>query len=60
MGYEQPKVPIMRDGENLFMYVKELVRVLRGTLQAAWKSDQMKDEKIKAIEDRLTKLEGGE
>lgn len=59
MGYEQPRVPLIREGENLFMYVKELVRMLRATLQAAWKSDQLKDEEIKAIKERLSKLEGG-
>lgn len=59
MGYEQPRVPLIREGENLFMYVKELVRTLRATLQAAWKSDQLKDEEIKAIKERLSKLEGG-
>lgn len=60
MGYEQPRVPLMREGENLFMYIKELVRMLRATLQAAWNSDRLKDEEIKAIKERLDKLEGGE
>lgn len=59
MGYEQPRVPLMREGENLFMYIKELVRMLRATLQAAWNSDRLKDEEIKAIKERLDKLEGG-
>lgn len=59
MGYEQPRVPLMREGENLFMYIKELVRMLRATLQAAWNSDRLKDEEIKVIKERLDKLEGG-
>ena len=59
MAYEQPRVPIHRDGTNLMEYIKELVRFLRGFTQAAWNADRLKDDKIKAIEERLKKLEGG-
>ena len=59
MGYEQPRVPILRDGMNLMDYIKELVRFMRSNAQAAWHSDRLKDEKIKEIEERLKKLEGG-
>lgn len=59
MGYEQPRLPLMRESGNLMAYVKELVRALRGTLQAAWKSDQNRDEEIAQIKARLDKLEGG-
>lgn len=59
MGYEQPRIPLMREGGNLYEYIKELIRALRATLQAAWQSDKVKDEEIKAIKERLDKLEGG-
>lgn len=60
MGYEQPRIPLMREGENLYTFVKELCRALRMTLTAAWKSDQLKDKEIDDIKKRLKKLEGGE
>ena len=56
MGYEQPRIPLMREGGNLYEYIKELIRALRATLQAAWQSDKVKDEEIKAIKERLDKL----
>lgn len=59
MAYEQPRVPILRDGTKLTDYIKELVRFLRSNAQAAWNSDRLKDDKIKEIEERLKKLEGG-
>ena len=59
MAYEQPRVPILRDGVNLMEYIKELVRFLRSFTQAAWNADRLKDDKIKNIEERLKKLEGG-
>lgn len=59
MAYEQPRVPIMRDGAKMMDYIKELVRFLRGFTQAAWNADRRKDDKIKEIEERLKKLEGG-
>lgn len=59
MAYEQPRVPIWRE-DKLTDYIKELVRFLRGFTMAAWKADQLKDEEIKALKERVKKLEGGE
>lgn len=59
MAYEQPRLPIMREGENLYGYIKELVRFLRGFTHAAWNADRLKDDEIKALKERLDKLEGG-
>lgn len=60
MAYEQPRVPIWREGDRLAEYIKELVRFLRAFSVAAWNADRLKDEEIKAIKERLTRLEGGE
>ena len=60
MAYEQPRVPIMREGVKLTDYIKELVRFLRGFTTAAWDADRRKDEEIKALKERVKKLEGGE
>lgn len=60
MAYEQPRVPIWREGSKLTDYIKELVRFLRAFAVAAWKADQLKDDEIKAIKARLDKLDGGE
>ena len=60
MAYEQPRVPIWREGNKLTDYIKELVRFLRGFTVAAWQSDKLKDDEIKAIKARLDKLDGGE
>ena len=60
MAYEQPRVPIWREGNKLTDYIKELVRFLRSFTVAAWKADKLKDDEIKAIKARLDKLDGGE
>ena len=59
MAYEQPRVPMMRDGMNMMSFIKELVRFLRGFAQAAWNSDRVNSEKIAELEARLNELEGG-
>lgn len=59
MAYEQPRVPIWRE-DKLTDYIKELVRFLRGFTTAAWNADRLKDEEIKALKERVKKLEGGE
>lgn len=59
MAYEQPRVPIMRDGMNMMAFLKELVRFLRSFAQAAWNSDRVNSEKIAEMEERLKRLEGG-
>ena len=59
MAYEQPRVPIWRE-EKLTDYIRELVRFLRGCTVAAWQSEKLKDDEIKAIKARLDKLDGGE
>lgn len=60
MAYEQPRVPIWREGNKLTDYIKELVRFLRSFTVAAWNADRLKDDEIKAIKARLNKLDGGE
>lgn len=60
MAYEQPRVPIWREGNKLTDYIKELVRFLRSFTVAAWQADKLKDDEIKAIKARLDKLDGGE
>lgn len=60
MAYEQPRVPIWREGNKLTDYIKELVRFLRSFTVAAWNADRLKDDEIKAIKARLDKLDGGE
>lgn len=60
MAYEQPRVPIWREGNKLTDYIKELVRFLRSFTAAAWQADKLKDDEIKAIKARLDKLDGGE
>lgn len=60
MAYEQPRVPIWREGNRLTDYIKELVRFLRSFTVAAWNADRLKDDEIKAIKARLNKLDGGE
>ena len=60
MAYEQPRVPIWREGNKLTDYIKELVRFLRSFTVAAWQADKFKDDEIKAIKARLDKLDGGE
>ena len=60
MAYEQPRVPIWREGNKLTDYIKELVRFLRSFTVAAWNADKLKDDEIKAIKARLDKLDGGE
>lgn len=59
MAYEQPRVPIWRE-DKLTDYIKELVRFLRSFTTAAWNADRLKDEEIKALKERVKKLEGGE
>lgn len=65
MAYEQPRVPIWREGNKLTDYIKELVRFLRSFTVAAWQADKLKDDQIKALqqsanggvsEDRLNEL----
>lgn len=60
MAYEQPRVPIWREGNKITDYIKELVRFLRSFTVAAWQADKLKDDEIKAIKARLDKLDGGE
>lgn len=60
MAYEQPRVPIWREGVKLAEYIKDLVRFLRAFSQAAWNADRLKDEEINKLKARLEKLEGGE
>lgn len=60
MAYEQPRVPIWREGNKLTDYIKELVRFLRSFTVAAWQADKLKDDEIKSIKARLDKLDGGE
>ena len=60
MAYEQPRVPIWREGNKLTDYIKELVRFLRSFTVAAWNADRLKDDEIKAIKARLDTLDGGE
>lgn len=60
MAYEQPRVPIWREGDKLVEFIKELVRFLRAFTTAAWNADRLKDDEIKAIKARLDKLDGGE
>lgn len=60
MAYEQPRVPIWREGNKLTDYIKELVRFLRSFTVAAWNADRLKDDEIKAIKARLDRLDGGE
>ena len=65
MAYEQPRVPIWREGNKLTDYIKELVRFLRSFTVAAWQADKLKDDQIKELqqsmndgvsEDRLNEL----
>lgn len=65
MAYEQPRVPIWREGNKLTDYIKELVRFLRSFTVAAWNADRLKDDQIKELqqsmnggvsEDRLNEL----
>lgn len=58
MGYQQPRLPILREGDSLFSYIKQLVRFLRDFTQAAWNADRMQDEELARIVKRLEKLEG--
>ena len=58
MAYEQPRVPIWR-GESLSEYIRTLVRFLRGFTMDAWNADRRKDEKLRELEERVKKLEGG-
>lgn len=60
MAYEQPRVPIWREGNKLVDFIKELVRFLRSFTAAAWQADKNKDDEIRAIKARLDKLDGGE
>lgn len=60
MAYEQPRVPIWREGAKLTDYIRDLVRFLKAFASAAWQADKLKDEEIASIKARLTKLEGGE
>ena len=59
MAYQEPKVPVPRDGGRPTDYMKELFRFLRGFTQEAWNADRMKDAEIAAIKKRLDRLEGG-
>lgn len=59
MAYQEPRVPVPRDGGRLMDYMKELYRFLRGFTQEAWNADRMKDTEIEEIKKRLEQLEGG-
>ena len=59
MAYQEPRVPVPRDGGRPMDYMKELFRFLRGFTQAAWNADRMKDTEIENIKKRLEQLEGG-
>ena len=59
MAYEQPRVPIWREGNKLTDYIKELVRFLRSFTVAAWNADRLKDDEIKAIKALIESSAGG-
>lgn len=59
MAYQEPRVPVPRDGGRPMDYMRELFRFLRGFAQDAWNADRMKDAEIAAIKKRLDRLEGG-
>ena len=53
MAYEQPRVPIWREGNKLTDYIKELVRFLRSFTVAAWNADRLKDDQIKELQQSM-------
>ena len=59
MAYQEPRVPVPRDGGRLMDYMNELCRFLRGFTQAAWNADRINDTEIEKIKQRLEQLEGG-
>ena len=59
MAYKQPRVPQMREGQNLAAYVRELLAFLKDDCMAGWNADRKKDAEIEQIKRRLDALEKG-
>lgn len=57
MAYQEPKVPVPRDGERPMDYMKEMFRFLRGFTKEAWNADRNRDREIAEIKKRLDALE---
>ena len=58
MAYKQPRVPVMRAGQNLVDYARDIAAFLRENTMAAWNADRMRDAQVEEIKKRLDALEG--
>ena len=58
MAYKQPRVPVMRAGQRLTDYIRDIAAFLRENTIAAWNADRMRDAQMEEIKKRLDALEG--
>ena len=57
MAFKQPKVPPIREGNQLAANLRELVFFLRDFCLETWKESRRQHEEIEKIKKRLEKLE---
>ena len=58
MSYKQPRVPEWREGMGMGAFVKALILFLKDFCMAAWAANNRRQKEIKALEERLKRLEG--
>ena len=53
MAFKQPRVPQMREGTNLYTYVREIVLFLKDFCLECWAESKRQSEEIEKIKERL-------
>ena len=53
MAFKQPRVPQMREGTNLYAYVREIVLFLKDFCLECWAESKRQSEEIEKIKERL-------
>lgn len=51
--FRQPRVPEMRDGQNIWLYLKELVRFLKDFTMSCWTAHQQNEKEIKKLREEI-------
>lgn len=57
MAFKQPRVPELRDGENMYLAFRSLILFLKDFCQEAWVSHQQLKKENEEIKKRLEALE---
>ena len=57
MAFKQPRVPQMREGTNLYGYVRDLVLFLKDFCLECWRESKRQSEEIEKIKEQLDKLQ---